>query len=157
MQDKEYVNLFDVYKHYNDEVTLKIEYKPTGIDDNFNFRIDAELSKVSIHDASLCVGDFEDEPFCFDLCFKYGNDKTIYEHYLNDCFEVNLKETLVNEIQDELELLKAQKHYQIFIAMINPMFFLSILNEHENVKALLDVGAINLDFDVFVLEITIVP
>lgn len=155
--DKDIVNLKDLYKQYNEDITFKIEYVLTGIDADFSFVADAELKEVQQEHSSLCVGDFENGAFGFDLFFELDNSMVNYEQYLIKTFSGNLNETLVDEIEDALHLEKAQKHLRTFYALLNPTFFLNLINEQENLKTLMEDGAINLDFDVFVLQITIHP
>ena len=89
------------------------------------------------------------------MCFILDDGKEIYEHFLFETFKNNLNEVIVDEIQDKLHVEKAKKHCKIFYAMLNPMFLLNLINEKDNIHALLEDGAINLDFDFFVLQITI--
>ena len=153
--DKEIVNLSDLYNHYNGEISFKIEYKPTGIDADFSIVADVELRKVSDKEASLCVGDFEDGVFGFDLFFELDNEMVNYEQYLLKMYTGTLNETIVDEIQDKFIVEKAQKHCKMFFALLNSTFLLNLINEKENIQTLIDIGAIYIDFDVFVLEITI--
>lgn len=157
-QDKGTENLYDLYKHYNDEVIMKLEYIPTGIvDADFSFVIDVELRNVSFEDASICVFSVEDKPFFFDLLYILeNNDRKIYEHFLFETFETNMKETLANEIQDALMVEKAIDQCKIFYGMINPTFFLHLLNDSECIQLLINNGAVGINLEVFVIEVTII-
>lgn len=151
-------NLYDLYKHYNDEIMFDIEYVPSGIDADFSFKIESELRKVSFEDASICVFDVENEPCFFDLYFILDNgDKHIYEHFLFETFENNIQNALAETIKEQEILEKAIKHCKIFYGMLNSIFILNMINEHECIELLLEDGAVNINFDVFVLEIVINP
>ncbi len=155
-KDKSILNLNDLYKHYNGNISFHIEHVVTGIDADFSIGVDAELKQVeSTKDASLSVGDFEDGVFDFDLFFELDGGLAKYEQYLLKMYVGTLNETIVDEIQEKYLMEKAQKHCMMFFALLNPTFFLNLINQHENIQELIDVGAINIDFDVFVLEISI--
>ena len=143
------MNLSDLYNHYDNNITFKMEYVLSGMDSDFSFRIDAELKEVSTNDASLCVGDFEDGAFGFDLFYECDSGKMKYEQFLLKTYAGNLKETLVDEFQDMLHLEKAKKHLRTFYGILNPTFLLNLINQQENIQTLIKDGAINIDFDVY--------
>jgi hypothetical protein len=157
-QDKGTENLYNIYKHYNDEVIMKLEYIPTGIADaDFSFVIDVELREVSFEDASICVFDSEDKPHFFELFYILeSNDRKIYEHFLFETFETNMKETLSNEIKDEKMVEKAIDQCKIFYGMINPTFFLQLLNDKECIQILLKNGFVGINLEVFIIEVSII-
>lgn len=151
-------NLYDLFKHYNDEITFDIQYVPTGIDtSDFSFGIESELREVSFEDGSMCVLDDESTPHFFDLYFILENDdKHIYEHFLFETFDSNMEHNLANEIQDKELLDKAINHCKIFYGMLNSTYFLNLLNDQECIELLLNDGAVNINFELFVLEVRIV-
>lgn len=156
-KDKGIENLYDVYKHYNGEVTFDIEYIPAGMDADFSFRIESELRNVSFEDASICVFDVEDKPQFFDLYFILDSgERMIYEHFMFETFESNLNKRLAEIITEKDILEKATKQCKLFYGILNPIFLLNILNDKECVQILLDTGAVYVDLDFFGLEINII-
>ena len=154
-KNKSILNLDDLYVHYNKSITFHIEHVVIGIDDNFSISADAELKEVESKYASYCVADFEDGASCFNLYFELDNGMVNYDKYLLKMYVGTLNETIVNEMQDKIIIEKAQKHCKLFFALLNPTFFLHMINQQENLEALMEDGAINIDFDAFVLEISI--
>lgn len=155
-KDKETKNLYDLYKHYNDKVIMKLEYIPTGINDAYRFFINAELREVSFEDASICVSDDEDRPVFFDLLYILDNDRKIYEHFLFETFDYTMKESSCKGMKDELMLKKAIVQRKTFYGMINPTFFLTLLNDDECIQILLDQGFVGLNLIGFKIEVTII-
>lgn len=155
--EKEIKNLYNLYKHYNDKVIMQLEYIPIGIDDaEFSFVIDTELREVSFHDSSICVCNDEDKPVFFDLLYIMENDdRKIYEHFLFENYNNNMKEALFNDMQDELMVEKAIDQCKIFYGMINPTFFLTMLNEDECIQILLEQGFVGINLEVFNIQVTI--
>ena len=155
--DKEIKNLYDLYKHYNDKVIMSLEYIPTGIEDaDFSFVIDTELREVSFDDASLCVCDNEDKPVFFDLLYIMENDdRKIYEHFLFDTYHSNMKEALYKDMENKEMVEKAIDQCKIFYGMINPTFFLTMLNEDECIQILLENGFVGINLEVFDIQVTI--
>ena len=155
--EKEIKNLYDLYKHYNDKVIIELEYIPIGIADaEFSFVIDAELREVSFHDSSICVCDNEDNPVFFDLLYIMENDdRKIYEHFLFENYNNNMKEALLEDMQDESMVEKAIDQCKIFYGMINPTFFLTMLNDNECIEILLEQSFVGINLEVFAIQVRI--
>lgn len=154
-KDKSILNLNDLYVHYNKRISFHMEHVVIGIDSDFSICADAELKEVESNLASYCVADFEDGAYCFNLYFELDNGMVNYDKYLLKMYTGTLNETIVNEMQDKMIIEKAQKHCKLFFALLNPTFFLHMINQQEYLQELMENGAINIDFDAFVLEISI--
>ena len=138
MQSK--LNLNDLLE--NKKFKYRLTYKPLDARVGTRFKIDFYLEKDFLNDAScLNVNGIE-----FDILYNISKGEITYK----DLIEDNMKE-MIDLIPFEQEV----DEYKVFLAMINPILLLSMMNEHDVVFELLNDDCATLLFPYFKLELDV--
>lgn len=138
MQSK--LNLFDLLE--NKKFKFRVTYKPLDLRVGTRFKIDFYLEKDFMNDAScLNVNGTE-----FDILYDISKGEITYK----DLIEDNMK-----EMMDLIPFEQEVDEYKVFLAMINPILLLSMMNEHDVIVELLNDDCTTLMFPYFKLEVDV--
>ena len=124
----------------NNKFKFRLTYTPLDENNEISFKIDFYLEKDFMKDAS-CLNVNGSE---FDILYDISKGEITYK----DLIEDNMKE-LLNPFKQEV------KEYNVFLAMINPMLLLSMMNDDNVIMELLLCDNASLVFPYFKLELDV--
>lgn len=125
----------------NKKYLFRIIFKPTDKRVGTRFKIDFYITEDYVDKECIVVNGKE-----YGILFDISKGELIYQDLIQDV----MKEQL-DLIPYECEV----KLYKVFLAMLNPIMLLSLMNEHDVVSELLLEDSSTLEFEYFNLEIEV--
>ena len=120
---------------------LRIIFKPTDAKVGTRFKIDFIIDENYLDEDVIVVNGNK-----YGILFDISKGELIYHDLIQDV------------MQEQLDLIPYDcevKLYKVFLAMINPIMLLSLMNEHDVISELLNEDSSTLEFEYFNLEIQV--
>ena len=125
----------------NKKSKFRIIFKPTDARVGTRFKIDFIIDENFLDEDVIVVNGNR-----YGILFDLSKGELAYKDLIQDV------------MQEQLELIPYEcevKLYKVFLAMINPIMLLSLMNEHEVVSELIHEDSSTLEFEYFNLEIEV--
>ena len=120
---------------------FRITFKPTDKRVGTRFKIDFAIDENFLDEDVIVVNGNK-----YGILFDLSKGELAYQDLIQDV------------MQEQLELIPYEcevKLYKVFLAMINPIMLLSMMNEHDVVSELIQEDSTRLNFEYFDLEIEV--
>ena len=125
----------------NKKFKFRITFKPTDARVGTRFKIDFIIDENFLDEDVIVVNGNR-----YGILFDLSKGELAYKDLIQDV------------MQEQLELIPYEcevKLYKVFLAMINPIMLLSLMNEHDVVLELMQDNMATLEFEYFNLEIEV--
>jgi len=126
----------------NKKFKFRIIFKPTDARVGTRFKIDFIIDENFLDEDVIVVNGNK-----YGILFDISKGELVYQDLIQDVMQEQL-----DLIQYDCEV----KLYKVFLAMINPIMLLSLMNEHDVVSELIVDDMATLEFEYFNLEIQVV-
>ena len=137
MQKK--LDLSDLFN--NKKYLFRITFKPTDARIGTRFKIDFFIDENFLDENVLVVNGNK-----YGILYDISKGEMPYDYLIQEVMKDN-----VDLIPYDCEV----KLYKVFLAMINPIMLLSLMNEHDVVLELMKDNMATLEFEFFHLEIEV--